>query len=291
MSLDAECCWQAIDVESCYRYTLGCQAIQGGFAFYACPEWGVEQPNAPDTYAALEILRLLGRGVPEREHCKAWLKAQQDIFGGYPTLVIGYAALKALRLLKSEPLRDPRPFLRRTAEILRLADPPGEKRAGWLAGALRCAELWQAYQMDVTEPMRDGIGTALGRLRGEDGGYGAPGQNLPETAAALDLASALGMPIDYEVLAYARRCEQGPSGFNITPYAVSSGLESQQAGMRILSHFGALPRDPQLIRQYVVSCQSSLGGFGRVPGAISRLEDSLRALQVLLLLAGQRLQG
>jgi hypothetical protein len=38
-------------------------------------------------------------------------------------------------------------------------------------------------------------------------------------------------------------------------------------------------RDPSLRRQRPV-----VGGFGRTPGAIARLDDSLRALQILSLL-------
>ena len=127
--------WTTIDVEACYRYTLGCQTSQGGFCFYQCPEWGVEEPNTPDTCAAVEILGLLNRPVPSVERSKAWLQAEQDASGGYPTFVIGYAALKSLRLLDAAPLRDPRRFLGEVAKMLRLTDPSVQKRDGWLSGA------------------------------------------------------------------------------------------------------------------------------------------------------------
>jgi len=64
----------------------------------------------------------------------------------------------------------------------------------------------------------------------------------------------------------------------------SSSLECQHAGLRILHHFGQRPRDSARIRDFVVACQSSAGGFGRVPGAIPRLDDTLRAVEILCML-------
>ena len=97
--------------------------------------------------------------------------------------------------------------------------------------------------------------------------------------------AALALPLARDVLAYARQCEGPPYGFNITPWAVSSSLQTQHASIRVLRHFGAGPRDAALIRELVASCQTGLGGFGRVPGAIPRLDDSLRALGILSMLS------
>ena len=133
--------------------------------------------------------------------------------------------------------------------------------------------------------MRDGIAAVLLGLQDVDGGYGAPGSNLPETASALTLATAAGLRMGCEVLSYARKCERAPHGFNITPLSVSSGLEVQHAGLQVLRHFDVLPKYSSLTCRYVASCQTSLGGFGRATGAIARLDDSLRALQVLSMLA------
>ena len=54
--LDADPCWRGIDAEACYRYTLSRQTEEGGFCFYAYPEWRVAEPNALDTQAAVAIL-------------------------------------------------------------------------------------------------------------------------------------------------------------------------------------------------------------------------------------------
>lgn len=284
--MEAEACWLGIDAEACYQYTLGRQTSEGGFCFYAYPQWGVEEPNAPDTYAGVEICATLGRPVPELQRCKRWLRAQQDGSGGYPTLIIGYAALRALHRLGAGPERDPRPFLRATAERLRLDKPLARRGPGWLRDALRCVSLWKVHGIAITVDMRSAIGSALASLVGDEGGYGVCGSNLPDSAHGLGLALAVGLPAPPQVLVYARLCERAPHGFNVTSHARSSSLECQRAGLRILRHFGACPGEPEQIRSYVASCQTATGGFGRAPGAIARLDDSMRAVQVLAMLFG-----
>jgi hypothetical protein len=277
--------WTSIDVGNCVRYTLEHQTSHGGFCSYAYPAWGVEEPNTPDTYAALAILDLLRTPVPERDRCLSWLQAQQDDSGGFQTWVIAEATLGALRLLGTEPRRDPRPFLKGLANLFAPVDLARGSGDGWLSRVSRCVGLWRAYEIGLTTPMRDGIAAALGGLRCADGGYGAPDGSLPESAEALGLAIEIGLPIDPELLAYARRCEGMPHGFNITPRAASSGLETQYGGLSILHHFSQRPRHPAAIRQYVAGCQTARGGFGRMLGAIPLFDDTLRALKILSLLS------
>jgi hypothetical protein len=280
--------WEGIDADACYEYIVGRQTLDAGFCFYSYHDWGVEEPNAPDTYAAVASLGLLDRPVPRRAAVADWLKAEQDPDGGFRTLTIAHATLKALRLLGEAPLRDPSPFLEEIARTYGLTDPTGREPSGWLSNALRCVELWRDHGLALTEPIRARVAAALERLRGKNGGYGKPGTSLADTANAVALAEALGLPVDPGALAYTRRCEGAPYGFNITPRAVSSGLETHHAGLQVLRRFGAAPRDPALVRQYVAGCQTSRGGFGRVPGAVPRLDDTLRALQILCVLADVR---
>lgn len=99
------------------------------------------------------------------------------------------------------------------------------------------------------------------------------------------MATALGLPVGREVLAYARQCEAPPFGFNITPVGAGSNLETLLSGMRILRYYGVEPSYMEEIRRYVAACQTGTGGFGRAPGAIAQLTETLRALEVLILLA------
>jgi hypothetical protein len=81
-------------------------------------------------------------------------------------------------------------------------------------------------------------------------------------------------------LDYARRCEGPPTAFTLTPESGNSSLGVLLAGVRVLRHFGAAPRYPESIRSFVQGCQTSLGGFGRTPGAIAGLAETRDALQV-----------
>ena len=58
----------------------------------------------------------------------------------------------------------------------------------------------------------------------------------------------------------------------------------------MLRRFGAAPRDPSSGAEYVAGCQTPRGGFGRVPGAVPRLDDTLRALEILGMLSEMRPQ-
>jgi hypothetical protein len=135
--------------------------------------------------------------------------------------------------------------------------------------------------LSLTGRVRARITEILRKLSNHDGGYGAPGSNLPETAAALVIADRIGLEPNPAVLAYVRSCESMPYGSNIAPSGAGSNLEAQCAGMKVVRRFGANPRHPLQIRNYVAACQTSTGGFGRAPGAIARLDDTHRALAIL----------
>jgi hypothetical protein len=57
--------WDGVDVKACHSCVAGRQTREGGFCYYAHSEWGVEEPNAPDTHAAIAIFRILGLAVPD----------------------------------------------------------------------------------------------------------------------------------------------------------------------------------------------------------------------------------
>ena len=273
-----------IDLEACYRYTLSRRTRSGGFSFYRHPEWGVEEPNAPDTCAAVEIVAALGQAMPDARGCIAWLQGQQGNSGDFETWTIGHAVLKALRHLGGEPERDPSAFLLECAERLRVSAAKAKDQPGWLLQAARCAELFKILELEIPTALGETLPGALASLQHADGGYGAAGSGLPESALALALSLEIDVPVPGELLSFARRCEGPPHGFNIAPLSGSSALETQLAGLQILQHFGKRPGRPAEIESYVASCQMATGGFGRAPGAVERLDDTLRALQILALL-------
>lgn len=271
---------QGIDLRACLRYTTERQTTQGGFCFYAYRPWGIEEPNTPDTLAGVSILQRLGHPVPRRERCVAWLREQQDPSGGYPTAVIGYAALEALRRLGAEPAGDPRSFLRRSAATHGLSGEGPVTRE--LRIVLKCLELWREHGLSPSRAVRARVSDLLRLAHADDGGYGTSGANLAESAVAVALAREIDMPVDgHAVLAYVRHCERPPYGFNVTPSALSSDLETQRAGLWLLRALGGRLRHAGRVSGYVALCQNASGGFGRAPGAIARLDDTLRALDIL----------
>lgn len=276
-----------VDRDAVAKYALGQQTRSGGFSFYAYSAWGVDEPHVADTYAAIAILRILDVPVPRFEACRAWLLHEQDPSGGYPMLGIAYSAFKALQLLGAHPLYDPRGYLQRSAQALGLADPPTLNLAGKAERVLQCLKLWHACDIPIGAAMTGVVRDAVAQLRGQDGGYGTPGANVVETAAAMELCNIVGLPLDPEALGYVQRCEKPPFGIDITPSSVSSSLECLHAGLRILYRFGVASKYPAAICRYVHSCRTGMGGFGRAPGAITRLDDTLRALQILSLVQGR----
>jgi len=116
------------------------------------------------------------------------LKEQQDQSGGFATLIIGFAVLKALRGLGIEPLRNPCGYLDVQGRNLWSPDRAGRNLVGWLASASRCIALWHDHAMSLTARMRARIAAILRNLSNDDGGYGTPGSSLPETGAALAIS-------------------------------------------------------------------------------------------------------
>jgi hypothetical protein len=283
-AMQSDSIWDGIDVKACHSYVEGRQTREGGFCYYAHPEWGVEEPNTPDTHAAIAIFRILGLAVPDASKCENWLSEQQHPDGSYATLLIGYSALKALRLLAAQPRRDPGHFIRMWPDILRRANDKTTPPSAWFVDMLRWIELCQDHDVLPPADTRDEIIAALDRSRDRHGGFGSPGPNLPDTAVALELTARLDFTLGDEPLAFARRCESHPFGLNTSPSGSGSSLEALHAGMRILRRHGARPAYPGDVRWYVSSCQTLDGGFGRAPRAIPQLRETRRALEVLLML-------
>lgn len=106
------------------------------------------------------------------------------------------------------------------------------------------------------------------------------------------MAGHLDSDLEGEALDYTRCCEHPAYGFNIAPRAVTTAMEVQVVGLEVFARCGASPRYAGAIQCFVAACQTPHGGFARVPGALTRLEDTwlgLRALDCLGRLAGDGL--
>lgn len=130
-----------IDAGGCRRYIHSRQTPQGGFCFYRYPSWGVEEPNAPDTWAALASLALLDETPRHAQLITKWLREQQDGNGGFPTLIIAEAVLEALRLLDAMPVVEPQDYLSRQASRMASAYTDTMDPAAWLGSVHRYVRL------------------------------------------------------------------------------------------------------------------------------------------------------
>jgi len=271
-----------IDAEACRKYILTRQNPDGGFCFYR--SWGVNESNAPDTLAAVNSLRLLGEPAPQGSQVIAWVQSQQGADGRYATLTIAWACLNALWLLEAEPLYDPRSTIMDQGRRKENITDQAFDWSGLIRNFVRTLELMARLHLTVEAQLRRAGVRLLDRIRTADGGYGLPAASLLDTSWAVRLADLIGIPLDRKPLDYARRCKQPTYGFNITPASVSTSLEIQQGGLRLFARFGTRPTNPDAIIRFVVSCQTAFGGFSRVPGALTRLDDTWRALDILRLL-------
>ena len=173
-----------IDRDSAVRYVIGRRTPEGGYCFYRTPEWDVEEPNARDTLAALETLRLLGIDAPVPEATARWLRALQSPDGRYQTLTTGWATLRALDLLGTDPDRSPRDWLSSWVPVVLNSERNRVWRAA-LADALRLLELSRLVGLELDADQRQAFTGLLDAAADGDGDrWARPGADLESTAVA-----------------------------------------------------------------------------------------------------------
>lgn len=268
-----------IDVEGVRRYLLGRRTPEGGFCFYRYGPWKVEEPNAPDTWAALASLRHLGAALPSPERTVAWLRGQQAADGGFQSLLIGEAVLSALGLLQAEPMYDPRRFIQAWAERVSRSNTQAGDIEAWLHGVQRCIRLLISMELPLA-PLRTAVTTRLSSLRGSLDAHPSTAPTLLATGRALDILVRFQEPPG-TALMFLRRCEDPKLGLTLVPGSSATWLEVHQVGLRALRSLGEFPRFPDAIRTFARRCQGTEGGFSRVPGALPNLRDTWLALSIL----------
>lgn len=274
-----------IDVEGCRHYVLDRQTPAGGFCFYRYGLWGVEEPNAVDTCAAIASLVLLECAVPQLDDVVTWLHSLQDRSGGYASVVIADAALGALHRLGLAPSRDPRGYLQGAAARIGLFDPclfdPRVREwSGWLADAHRCLRWWRAYGMPLDQP-QSALPAVLKSLEDPEGGFVSSRPSVIETWHALRILTLLDQGLPAHGLLFLRRCEHPLFGMTLAPGSTATSIETLHDGGRALRLYGANPTHHEAILRFVANCQASTGGFGRTSGALPNLVDTFRALAVV----------
>lgn len=265
-----------LDRGAAARYVLSRRTPGGGFCFYRTPVWGVEEPNTPDTLAALASLSLLGIEPPAPAATARWLRGVQNDEGGFPTLTIGWGALRALELLGMSPHRSPRAWLMDWAQRLvsaRRAEPQDWHVA--LESALHVAEL-----LDLGSGQRDGVAGLLAASADPRGGWARPGADMQTTAMALQLAHRAGAPapdLD-KIEAFLRGCEHPALGMQLRPDAQVTTAGALWGGLAVADALGVLPRYLVAVSASLALLQGPDGGLGARHGAVSTLRDTWHGL-------------
>jgi hypothetical protein len=280
---------RCLDGTAITRYVLGRRTPEGGYCFYRTPQWAVEEPNAPDTLAALESLKLLHADFPAPRQTGDWLRGLQSESGEYPTLTIGWAALRALDVLTVESKVSPDHWLRRRLEAFCGCDGPRDWRAA-IIDAVHLCELMQLRRSVIRGPERDSIAALLAAARAADGGWARPGADLDTTAMGLRLAQLLNPQWcpDPLLTTFLGRCEDELLGLRLAPDAGTTSVGALWGGLALSHALHRRLRYVGAIEQQLVLLQRPDGGVGARHRAISALQATWLGLEAAALLNALR---
>ncbi len=278
-----------LDAAAIERYVLSRRTPEGGYCFYRTPQWAVEEPNAPDTLAALESLKLLDVEIPAPEQTSDWLRGLQDESGGYPTLTIGWAALRALDVLTVEPKFSPDQWLGGRLEAFCDCDGPRDWHAA-IIDAVHLCELKRLGHSALGVSERHSIVALLDASRASDGGWAPPGADLETTAMAQHLAQLVDPQWhpDRRLASFLDRCEDELLGLRLAPDAETTSVGALWGGLALSHAVGRRLRYLSAIEQQLVLLQRPDGGLGARHRAISALQATWRGLEAAALLDGLR---
>jgi Prenyltransferase and squalene oxidase repeat len=271
-----------LDRAAIRRYVLGRRTPEGGYCFYRTPQWAVEEPNAPDTLAALESLKLLDADIPAPQQTGDWLRGLQDESGGYPTSTIGWAALRALDVLTVQPKLSPDQWLRGRLEAFCNRDGPRDWRAA-IIDAVHLCELMRLRHIALGGPERDSIAGLLDAARATDGGWASPGADLETTAMGLRLAQLVNphWRPDPPLASFLGRCEDEQLGLRLAPDARTTSVGALWGGLALAHALHRRLRYLGAIEQQLVLLQRPDGGLGARHRAISALQATWLGLKAV----------
>jgi hypothetical protein len=269
----------SFDLDAVTRYVLSRRAPGGGYCFYRTPAWGVEEPNGPDTLAALESLRLLNVEPPLPGETATYLRELQDNRGGFPTLTIGWAALSSLALLDAGPRHSPAPWLAREQPD-RAQPPVGRERSSALRDALHLLEAMDVSGIVPGAPVRTTLARLLAGALDSRGDELWPGVDLEGAAVALRVISLAGLSRDGDARfrAFLEACEDQELGLRVRPDAAATSTGALWGGLVAAGILQCRLRGLASIERNLAMLQRADGGLGARHGAISTLHDTWRGL-------------
>jgi len=264
------------------QYVQERRCPSGGYCFYR-----LDEPNAGDTFHALQILFLLGE-LNRDDETVAFLQGLQQSDGSYSSHAAALFAGRGLQLLGAAPLYDVAPFIScsipcispetQVIESFSLFEP----LYTWLSLIL-------LHRVPLPEEWRAQITGTILRFQGESGGFGASSGTLQDTWQAAETLVVLGYPREnLGISRFIWSCEDPEFGFLGRPGSRPPYLEHLYAGLRVSALLRTTPRYAGACRAFIEQCAHHSGGFVRsVFGGSPTLEFTARAVESLAILEGR----
>jgi hypothetical protein len=263
------------------NYLAGRQCPDGGFCYYR--SWGIDESNPADTFAAIQSFALLNRNVTKSNTVIGWLHGFQTEDGGFPSFNIGFFTLASLLWLDVSPRVDPTNWL--SMQSQRISQPRDTLQSfdeGSLCEIARFLFMCGLYAVAIDARMREVIEAQV--LPALPGKYQRGDLNLITIYLASLTLSLAGKSFELAHVAdYLLRCADQNYGFISVPGSTATSMTTVAAGvsLSLLLRIDMPPGLQSALMTFVSSCQSGVGGFGRLPGAVPTLQDTRSALYVL----------
>jgi hypothetical protein len=256
----------------------------GGYCFYR-----LNEPNAGDTFYALQTLSLLGEDRRD-EGTAGFLKNLQRPDGSYVSYSAALFAGRGLRLLDDSPIHDMKAFISqgipcpdpktRVIETVSLFDP-----------LLTWISLFSLHRIPLPESWRTHVIGSILQFQNSSGGFGSPVTTLQDTWQATEVLLMLHYSREeLGISTFIQSCEDPEFGYLGRPGARPPYLEHLYAGLRLSALLGTAPRYAGSCRAFIERGTHHSGGFVRsVFGGSPTLEFTALAVESLAILAGEKI--
>lgn len=257
-------------------YLTGKRLPNGAYSSIYCAGMDLP-PSVKDTGWALASFRIL-RIVPDRVvDTVAWLEGvSRDVLSGGDVESVFLLAL-GLRILGGEP-PDLSEFLKGARERFL----PWEGVRFEEEGRLLEFRLW--LELERAGPGQDPEGRNLIRRFLETRFLPSEPDDLLALSDGLSACRLSGIPIPSLDPERWERYQDPVTGVRLVPQARMATLGTLRAALRIAELYAVSLRYPKGALEYVDSCRTRNGGYGRRPGAVADLESTATALEVQSLL-------
>ena len=264
--------------EGLYQYLIKCQMPDGGFCSFHEPESGAGFSNVADTYFALDCFRLLPEKPQDLQKTAGWIQQVLEADGMYRRVpYLSWCLLSKIRLRLSLDFQEREALKTESIRLMREEVQENE----WASLVRDLAFLMNVRLEGNLAPHsaeREQVGTFLRK---------AIAVKLEKTI--LELADLLFLSQFYpdvrDMLPDEGRYRHPEWGYVLVPGSSRSDLFIILAGYGLRKD-SLNSEEKSSIRQRVLFCQETNGGFGPVGGALPTLEASHAAMKLLHLLEG-----